>query len=133
MNTNRFEKFHCHLLKYQILYVFLIIIIVAILFLNLIFLSHIKKVKYGAKIENNRVIIDNLEIDDVNIISKKKNIFIKDKVYDIKAIDIEEPNSKYLIKLQLDEVIEDEFLEVEFALEEESLYKFVLKTMKGEH
>ena len=134
MNINSFEKCNSRITYYQILYVFLIILITILGIIGLIYFKNITKINYQGIIKNNNVLeIENLTKDDVSLILESKKIKVEDKKIKHNMIDIEEKNNSYLVKINLDKkYLDNANLEVNCILKEESLYQFILKTMKGD-
>lgn len=134
MNINAFEKFNSRITYYQILYVYLMALITVLCIIGLIYFKNITKINYQGIIKDNNVLeIENLTKDDVSLILESKKIKIKDKKIEHNMIDIEENNNSYLVKINLDKkYLENTILEVNCILKEESLYRFILKILKGD-
>lgn len=133
MNINSFEKFNSKIIVYQILYVFLITLITILGVIGLFYLKNITKINYQGIIKDNILVIENLSLEDVSLILESKKVILKDKEIKDNMIDIEEFNNNYLVKIKLDKVyLENTNLSITCILKEESLYQFILTTMKGD-
>lgn len=134
MNIEHFLKFKMRILVYQTLYVFLILLILVgiIVFMNLF--QNTKELEYIGKVDNNILYLENLLEKDIYFINKSREMVIQNKAVRKEIIGINEMNNQYLVRLQLDNYHEqDESLKVRFIVKKESLYQFIVKTMKGEN
>lgn len=133
MNINSYQKFISNIKFYQFMYVFLIILITFLTIIELFKFKNLVEINYQGIINNNYLEISNLTYDEVNSIIELEKVKIDNKEFKNEIVDILEINNTYLLKIKLNKVyLNNTSFEITYVLKEESLYQFILKTMKGD-
>ncbi len=134
MNVSLFGKFNRYQNYYQFLYVLLVINIIVVIIILLLFFKNKTIVKYSGIISNNNILVlSNLSSYDANLILESLDIKIDNESIKYEILDTQEVRGTYTLKLSLDKYyLNSKSIEVEVLLEEENLYQFILKTMKGD-
>lgn len=130
--NNIFDDNYMKINDYAFKRIIFVFILIAILFLIVIFIKKEKLYKNAINFINNKEAYILTDAKVMNNIVEEKSFYLNNVKYDYNVVKIEEQESMYLIYVNFSMELDVNVNTYTFVLEKESILKYIVRKLKGE-